>query len=60
MVSGEKHEASAVDFYFIQEDGDLFKCTLIEPPYFLVSCEVLYLICLFYSRFEFKNNFRMY
>ncbi|KAH8109429.1 DUF1744-domain-containing protein [Phellopilus nigrolimitatus] len=30
---------AAVDFYFIQDDGDLFKCTLQYEPYFCISCK---------------------
>jgi DNA polymerase epsilon subunit 1 len=28
---------SAVDFYFIQDDGGMFKCTLQYEPYFHIS-----------------------
>ena len=30
---------SAVDFYFNQEDGETFKATLTQSPYFLVACK---------------------
>ncbi|KAI0041486.1 DUF1744-domain-containing protein [Auriscalpium vulgare] len=29
---------AAVDYYFIQDDGGMFKCTSIYEPYFYVSC----------------------
>lgn len=31
---------SAVDFYFIQDDGGSFKCTVPYEPYFYVACRV--------------------
>jgi hypothetical protein len=31
---------SAVDFYFIQDDGGRFKASLAVEPYFLISCTV--------------------
>ena len=31
---------AAVDFYFIQDDGGMFKCTYQYEPYFCVSCTV--------------------
>lgn len=31
---------AAVDYYFIQEDGGMFKCTLAYEPYFYVACIV--------------------
>ncbi|RDB26807.1 DNA polymerase epsilon catalytic subunit A [Hypsizygus marmoreus] len=30
---------SAVDFYFIQDDGGMFKCTLQYEPYFYIGCK---------------------
>ncbi|KAF9044418.1 hypothetical protein BJ165DRAFT_1528961 [Panaeolus papilionaceus] len=30
---------SAVDYYFIQDDGGMFKCTFICEPYFHISCK---------------------
>jgi DNA polymerase epsilon subunit 1 len=30
---------SAVDLYFLQDDGDYFKCTLVFNPYFFVACK---------------------
>ncbi|KAJ1731895.1 DNA polymerase epsilon catalytic subunit [Coemansia biformis] len=29
---------SAVDYYFLEQDGGLFKCTLLYKPYFYVVC----------------------
>jgi DNA polymerase epsilon subunit 1 len=42
---------AAVDYYFIQDDGSLFKSTLLYEPYFVIACKVcvsllLYLIFL--------------
>ncbi|KAF8273527.1 DUF1744-domain-containing protein [Lactarius quietus] len=31
---------AAVDYYFIQEDGGMFKCTMNYEPYFYISCVV--------------------
>ena len=31
---------AAVDFYFIQDDGGMFKCTLHYEPYFYIACKV--------------------
>ena len=31
---------NAVDFYFIQEDGGMFKATIPYEPYFYVTCRV--------------------
>lgn len=31
---------AAVDFYFIQDDGGMFKCTLQYEPYFCIACKV--------------------
>ncbi len=31
---------AAVDFYFIQDDGGMFKCTLQYEPYFYIACKV--------------------
>ena len=31
---------AAVDFYFIQNDGDLFKTTFQYEPYFCIACKV--------------------
>ena len=33
---------AAVDFYFIQDDGGMFKCTLQYEPYFYIACKVHY------------------
>ncbi|KAF5383469.1 hypothetical protein D9757_006181 [Collybiopsis confluens] len=30
---------AAVDFYFIQDDGQMFKCTLQYEPYFYIACK---------------------
>ncbi|KAI0826611.1 DUF1744-domain-containing protein [Trametes gibbosa] len=30
---------AAVDFYFIQDDGGMFKCTLQYEPYFYIACK---------------------
>ncbi|EDR01015.1 uncharacterized protein LACBIDRAFT_312780 [Laccaria bicolor S238N-H82] len=30
---------AAVDFYFIQDDGGMFKCTLQYEPYFCIACK---------------------
>ncbi|KAL1924531.1 uncharacterized protein VTP21DRAFT_4185 [Calcarisporiella thermophila] len=29
---------AGVDYYFLEEDGSAFKCTLIYSPYFLIAC----------------------
>ena len=29
-----------MDFYFIQDDGGMFKCTLLYEPYFYIACKV--------------------
>ena len=31
---------AAVDYYFIQDDGGMFKCTFQYEPYFLIACKV--------------------
>lgn len=31
---------AAVDFYFIQDDGGMFKCTMLYEPYFYIACKV--------------------
>lgn len=31
---------AAVDFYFIQDDGGSFKCTMQYEPYFCIACKV--------------------
>lgn len=31
---------AAVDYYFIQDDGGMFKCTLTYEPYFCIACKV--------------------
>lgn len=31
---------AAVDFYFIQDDGGMFKCTYQYEPYFYIACKV--------------------
>lgn len=31
---------AAVDFYFIQDDGGMFKCTYAYDPYFYIACKV--------------------
>jgi hypothetical protein len=35
---------AAVDFYFIQDDGGMFKCTLLYEPYFYIACKVSYIV----------------
>ncbi|KAH7922539.1 DUF1744-domain-containing protein [Leucogyrophana mollusca] len=30
---------AAVDFYFIQDDGGMFKCTMQYEPYFCIACK---------------------
>ncbi|KAI0330341.1 DUF1744-domain-containing protein [Cubamyces sp. BRFM 1775] len=30
---------AAVDFYFIQDDGGMFKCTMHYEPYFYIACK---------------------
>ncbi|KAG8951372.1 DNA polymerase epsilon catalytic subunit [Tulasnella sp. 424] len=30
---------SAVDYYFIQDDGGMFKATMLYEPYFFISCK---------------------
>ncbi|KIJ49176.1 hypothetical protein M422DRAFT_28152 [Sphaerobolus stellatus SS14] len=30
---------SAVDYYFLKDDGAMFKCTLEYEPYFLIACK---------------------
>ncbi|XP_067928568.1 DNA polymerase epsilon catalytic subunit A-like [Watersipora subatra] len=35
----EKRLVSAVDFYFIEEDGDRFKVTVPYKPYFYIACQ---------------------
>ncbi|KAJ3615579.1 hypothetical protein Zmor_016309 [Zophobas morio] len=34
-----KKQKSAVDFYFVQEDGSRFKTTFVFRPYFYISCK---------------------
>jgi hypothetical protein len=36
-VAGGK---AAVDFYFIEDDGGMFKCTYLYEPYFYIVCKV--------------------
>jgi DNA polymerase epsilon subunit 1 len=31
---------AAVDYYFIQDDGGMFKATVPYDPYFLIACKV--------------------
>lgn len=31
---------AAVDYYFIQDDGGMFKATIAYEPYFFVTCRV--------------------
>lgn len=31
---------AAVDYYFIQDDGGMFKCTYFYEPYFYIACTV--------------------
>jgi hypothetical protein len=33
---------AAVDFYFIQDDGGMFKATMAYEPYFIVACKVCF------------------
>lgn len=37
ILDENKKLVSAVDFYFIQEDGERFKATLPFQPYFYIS-----------------------
>lgn len=37
MIPGGR---SAVDLYFIQDDGGMFKTTVTSQPYFYVGCKV--------------------
>ncbi|KAJ2384267.1 DNA polymerase epsilon catalytic subunit, partial [Coemansia sp. RSA 2559] len=39
-VPDEEHSSvkSAVDYYFLEQDGGSFKCTLLYKPYFYVVC----------------------
>ncbi|CAE6420593.1 unnamed protein product [Rhizoctonia solani] len=41
LVRDEEHKTgrAGVDYYFIQDDGDMFKATLIHDPYFYVGCK---------------------
>jgi hypothetical protein len=34
---------AGVDYYFIQDDGGMFKITLLCEPYFYIACKVSYL-----------------
>lgn len=40
---------AAVDFYFIQDDGGMFKCTFQYEPYFCIACKVRYSLLLFHA-----------
>lgn len=31
---------AGVDYYFIQDDGDMFKSTICYEPYFYIACRV--------------------
>jgi len=31
---------AAVDYYFIQDDGGMFKVTYVYEPYFYIACKV--------------------
>jgi len=31
---------AGVDYYFIQDNGGMFKATLLHEPYFYISCKV--------------------
>lgn len=42
---------AAVDFYFIQDDGGSFKCTMQYEPYFYIACKVGRLLCFFFRGF---------
>jgi len=37
---------AAVDFYFIQDDGGMFKCTMQYEPYFYIACKVCLVLSL--------------
>ncbi|RUS23179.1 hypothetical protein BC937DRAFT_91409, partial [Endogone sp. FLAS-F59071] len=37
---------AAVDYYFLEEDGRTFKCTLLYQPYFFIGCKVDCFFCL--------------
>ncbi len=42
LVQSSTHAGglAAVDFYFIQDDGAMFKATIPYEPYFYVTCRV--------------------
>ena len=42
LVESSTHAGglAAVDFYFIQDDGAMFKATIPYEPYFYVTCRV--------------------
>jgi DNA polymerase epsilon subunit 1 len=41
LIDEEKGgQKSAVDFYFLDEEGGGFKATLLYNPYFLIACKV--------------------
>jgi DNA polymerase epsilon subunit 1 len=42
LLASESHATglSAVDYYFIQDDGSMFKATIAHEPYFYVTCRV--------------------
>lgn len=37
--NGWKTGRSALDFYFIEDDGSSFKATIVHSPYFLICCK---------------------
>lgn len=42
LVASDTHATglAAVDYYFIQDDGGMFKATITYEPYFYVTCRV--------------------
>jgi hypothetical protein len=42
LVQSSSHATglAAVDYYFIQDDGSMFKVTMPYEPYFYVTCRV--------------------
>ncbi|GAA97490.1 uncharacterized protein L969DRAFT_83792 [Mixia osmundae IAM 14324] len=41
LIKDDLHSGgrAAVDFYFIQDDGELFKATMVYEPYFFLACK---------------------
>lgn len=42
LVPDDSHSGgrAGVDYYFIQDDGGMFKTTLTHEPYFFIACRV--------------------